>query len=98
MIRKLQYVVHSRPDIALAVGIVAIFSESPKENHMIAVKRILIYLKGTKGYGLYYKKNGKFELKLLTDSDWEGNVDDKKSTSGGAFFLRKTLVSWTRKK
>ena len=60
IIDKLQYVVHSRPDIALAIGIVARFSTNPKENHMMAMKKIMRYLKGTKGYGLYYKKNRKF--------------------------------------
>ena len=30
MIGKLQYVVHTRPDIAIAVGIVARFSAKPK--------------------------------------------------------------------
>ena len=53
MIGKLQYVVHSRPNIALAIRIVAIFSKNPKENHMMVVKRIMRYLKGTKYYGLY---------------------------------------------
>ena len=48
MIGKLQYVVHSRPNIALFVGIVARFSTNPGENHMIDMKRILRYLKGTK--------------------------------------------------
>ena len=52
MIGKLQYVVHSRPDIALAIGIVARFSTNPKENYMMVVKRIMRYLKGTKEYGL----------------------------------------------
>ena len=47
MIGKLQYVVHNRPDIALAIGIVARFFVSPKENHMMIVKRMLRYLKGT---------------------------------------------------
>ena len=32
MMGKIQYVVHTRPDIALAVGMVAIFSANPKEN------------------------------------------------------------------
>ena len=41
MIGKLQYVVHTRPDISLVVGIVARFLVKPKENHMMAVKRIL---------------------------------------------------------
>ena len=62
------------------------------------MKRILRYLKGTKDYGLYYKKNDKFELKVYTYTDWKGNVDDRKSISGGAFFLGKRLVSWTRNK
>ena len=55
-------------------------------------------MKGTKDYGLWYKKNGKFELKAFTDADWAGNVDDRKSTSGGAFFLGKRLITWTSKK
>ena len=97
MIGKLQYFVYRRPNIALAVGIVARFYASPKENHMMVVKRIPRYLKGTKDYGLYYKKNDKFELKVFTDLDWAGNVDDIRSTSGGSFFLGKRLVSWTIK-
>ena len=90
--------VHTRPDIALAVGIVARFSAKPRENHMIAIKRILRYLKGTEDYGLWYKLGGDMDLKVFTDADWVGNIDDRKSTSGGAFFLGKRLVSWTSKK
>ena len=48
----LQYVVHSRPDIALVVGIVTRFSANPKENHMMVVKTIMRYLKGNAKYGL----------------------------------------------
>ena len=87
MIGKLQYVVHNRLDIALVVRIVARFPANPKEIHMMDVKRIMIYLKGTKEYGLYYRKNDRFELQVFTNSNWEVNVGDRKSTSGGAFFL-----------
>ena len=86
MIGKLQYVVHSRHDIALAVGIVARFFANPKENHMMVVKRIMRYLKGTEEYDLYHKKNENFELNAYTDVDWAGSLYDKKSASGGAFF------------
>ena len=44
------------------------------------------------------KKNGKFELRAYTNVDWNGSLDDRKSTSGGAFFLGDRLVSWTSKK
>ena len=97
MIGKLQYVVHTRLYIALVFGIVTRFSAKPKENHMMTVKRILRYLKGTKDYGLWYKLRGNLDLKVFTDVDWAGNINDRKSTSGGAFFLGKRLVSWTSK-
>ena len=64
----------------------------------MVVKRILRYLKGIEDYGLWYKLGGNLDLKVFTDIDWTGNIDDKKSTSGGVFFLGKTLVSWSNKK
>ena len=69
MIGKLQYVVHTRPNIALLVGIVTRFSAKPRENHMIEIKRILRYLKGTEDYGLWYKLGGNMNLKVFTDAD-----------------------------
>ncbi|GLJ25519.1 hypothetical protein SUGI_0488560 [Cryptomeria japonica] len=91
MIGKLQYVVYSRPDIAHAVGIVARFVAYPKETHMTTIKRIFRYLKGTEDYGLVYRKGNVFDLKVYTDADWAGNIDDRKSTSRGAFFLGERL-------
>ena len=44
MIGKLQYVVHRRPSIALSIEIVARFSANSRENHLMAVKRIMRYL------------------------------------------------------
>ena len=60
---------------------------------MTAIKRILRYLKGTGDYGLWYKLGRNMDLKVFTDANWAGNLDDRKSTSGGAFFLSKRLVS-----
>lgn len=70
MIQKLQYVAHIRPNIALVVCIVARFSTNPKEHHMMEIKRIMRYLKGTQDYGLWYNKGGNFEFKFFTDVDW----------------------------
>ena len=69
MIGKLQYVVHSRPNIVLAVRIFVRFSPNPKENHLMAVKRIMRYLKGIEEFGLYFNKNEKFDLRAYTDVD-----------------------------
>ena len=64
----------------------------------MAMKRIMRYLKGIEEFGLYYKKNEKFELRAYTDADQGRNIDDKKRTNGGAIFLGKRLVTWTSKK
>ena len=63
----------------------------------MVVNRIQGYLKGIKDYGLCYKNNDKFELKVYIDVDWAGNVDDKKSKIWGVYFLGKWLISWTIK-
>ena len=93
MIGKLQYVVHSRLDIALSVGIIARFSTNQRENHLMVVKRIMRYLKGADDFDLYYKRSDKFYLNAYTNVNWGGNIDDRKSTSGGALFLGKRLVT-----
>ena len=59
----------------------------------MAIKRILRYLKDTEDYCLWYKFERNMDLKVFIDADWARNLDDRKSTSGGAFFLGKRLVS-----
>ena len=34
------------------------------------------YLKGMQEFGLYNKKNEKFELRAYTDADWAESIDD----------------------
>jgi hypothetical protein len=47
MIGSLLYVTTSRLDVMQAVGQVAQFQAAPKESHVLAMKRIFRYLKGT---------------------------------------------------
>ena len=49
-------------------------------------------------YGLWYPKGKNFTLIDYSDIDWVKCVDDRKSTSVGAFFLGDNLVSWHSKK
>jgi hypothetical protein len=49
-------------------------------------------------FGLWYQKKKYFTLNAYTNAYWDGTVDDRKSTTGGAFFLGKCLVSWLSKK
>eukprot|EP00253_Pinus_taeda_P034766 PITA_34766 len=98
MIGSIIYVTASRPDVMNAVGQVARFQAAPKESHIIVVKRILSYLKGTTEYGLWYPKGNNLIIQAFTDANWAGSVDDRKSTSGATLYLGVCLVSWLSKK
>ena len=39
------------------------------------------------GHGIFYKAKSDLELIGFTDSDWEGDSIDRKSTSGYVFML-----------
>jgi hypothetical protein len=50
----------SRPDIMFSVCTCARFQTSPKEAHLVVVKRILRYFKHTPSIGLWYPKGARF--------------------------------------
>ena len=85
----------TRPDIAFAVSSAAWFCTSPTKEHWTVVKRILRYLNGTRQFGLLYKANtSSDEIAGFSDSDWAGDVGDRRSTSGYVFLLGGAAVSW----
>eukprot|EP00253_Pinus_taeda_P030833 PITA_30833 len=98
MIGSLLYPTGTRPSIMHEVGIVGRFQANPKESHLQAIKRIFIYLQGTQNFSLWYPRDTDLTLHAYTDADWAGSVDDRKSTSGGAFYMGSRLVSWFSKK
>nr|GEV80848.1 uncharacterized mitochondrial protein AtMg00810-like [Tanacetum cinerariifolium] len=74
------------------------YQANPKESHLVAVKRIFRYLKGTLNLGLWYPKGSGFDLKAYSDSYYAGCNLDRKSTSGGCQILGGKLVCWSVKK
>ncbi|GJT97147.1 retrovirus-related pol polyprotein from transposon TNT 1-94 [Tanacetum coccineum] len=81
MIGSLMYLTTSRHDIQFSTCLCAIYYANPKESHLIAVKRIFRYLKGTPSLGLWYPKCSGFDLKGYSDSDHAGCNLDRKITS-----------------
>lgn len=87
LVGRLIYLSHTRPDIAYAVSVVSRFMYEPYENHLGAVHRILRYLKGTPGKGLFFGKNESRKIEAFTDADWAGSASDRRSTTGYFTFI-----------
>ncbi|KAK0591784.1 hypothetical protein LWI29_007955 [Acer saccharum] len=98
MIGSLLYLTASRLDISFSVGVCARYQSDPKEFHLSSVKRIICYVNGTSNYRIWYSFDTNDSIVSFSDVDWAGNCDDRKSTSGGCFFLWNNLVSWFCKK
>ena len=83
----------TRPDICYAVGVVSRYQSDPGEQHWIAVKHILKYLRRTRDYMLVYS-SGSLETIGYTDSDFQADVDSRKSTSGYVYTLNGGAICW----
>ncbi|XP_017188282.1 uncharacterized mitochondrial protein AtMg00810-like [Malus domestica] len=97
VVKALQYLTITRPDLSYVVNQVCQFMHSPKNTHWMAVKRILRYLKATYDHGLLYKL-GNARLTAFSDADYAGNPDTRHSTGGFYVYLDSNLVSWSSKK
>ena len=86
----------TRPDIAQAVGAVSRYMANPGKEHWRAVKRILKYVKGTSNAALCYGGSD-FIVRGYVDSDYAGDIDNSKSTTGYVFTLAGGAVSWVSK-
>ena len=98
MVGSLIYLTASRPDIMFATCLCARFQVDPRESHLIAIKRIFRYLKGTPNLRIWYPRESTFHLIGYSDVDYAGCRIDRKSTTGTCQFLGNKLMSWFSKK
>ncbi|XP_026431824.1 uncharacterized protein LOC113329070 [Papaver somniferum] len=98
LVGSLNYLTIARPDISHAVHIVSQFMTSPRSTHFAVELRILNYIKGTLYQGLHFSSNLDLRLRGYSDSDWAGDVTDRRSTTGYCLFLGNSLISWRSKK
>lgn len=92
IVGSLMYLIATKPDIMYVVSL------SPKEIHLLAAKGIFRYLKGIVNYGLFYKKDKKLDLFGFIDSDYDGDTDNRKSTSAYIFMTGSRAVSCSSRK
>jgi hypothetical protein len=86
----------TRCDIAYTVSILSRFLTNPSPAHIKATKRVLQYLKGTKYLSIVYGSNVNndelIKLHGFFDSDFTGDLHQRKSHSGSVFKLARGVV------
>ena len=98
IIGSLLYLIASGPDIAFNVDICTRFQACLKESHLFVVKRIMKYVNGTLGYGIWFTLDINVDITGYTDANWARSTNDRKSTFGGCFYVGNNLVAWHSKK
>jgi hypothetical protein len=98
LVGKLLYLTTTRPDIAFATQQISQFLSAPTILHYESACRIVRYLKGTPGTGLFFPRQSTLQLIGFVDVDWANCVDTRRSTSGYCFFIGSSLISWRSKK
>jgi len=86
----------TRPDLSQAVSIVCRYMHDSGQGHWEAVKWILRYIKGTIDVGLVFQKDstGKQDYIGYVDSDYAGDLNKCRSTTGHVFTFFQAPVSW----
>ena len=83
----------TRLDLSHAIGILSRYQKNPGEEHRKQIKHVLRYVKGTLDYSLCFNGHN-LQLQGYTDADWQGDLDDRKFTSGYIFTLAGGAISW----
>ena len=78
-------------------GICTRFNAAPHQAHLEAAHHIFRYLKGTLHLAILYWKGERVVPTAFSDSDYQGNLDERRSTSAYAFNISSSLTSWHSK-
>ena len=86
----------TQPNISQAVSMDSRYMHDPRKGHQQAAKWILRYILGTIDLGLKFERDDNVGSHLVgyVDSDFAGDLDKARSTTGYMFTLAKALMSW----
>lgn len=85
----------TRPDISFSVNYLSRFQNCYEEIHFKYAMRILKYLYITRNFNLIYTKKSNFKIiDCFVDSDWAGDTNDRKSTTGYIIRLYENPIYW----
>ena len=82
LVGRLIYLTITRPELSYVVHILAQFMQTPRQDHWDAALRVVRYLKGNPGQGIFLRSNSNLRLFTYCDSDWASCPLTRRSLTG----------------
>lgn len=98
LVGKLNFLTHTRPDLAYTVQYLSQFLQQPMISHYKALMHTLKYVASTAEQGVLLEGSDQLVLQAYSDSDWGACLDTRRSISGYVLMLGKSPISWKSKK
>jgi len=86
------------PDLAHPISVVSQHMANPSLEHWIAIKGIFRHLQGTLQFKLRFKGLPPQDLVGYCDTDWVGDLEDRRSTTRFVFMMGGGAISWNSKR
>lgn len=98
LVGRLIYLGVTRPDLAYSIHVLSQFMQAPREEHWQAALRVVRYLKGSPGQGLFLRADDTLQITGWSDSDWASCPVTRRSVTGYFVQLGSSPISWKTKK
>ncbi|KAM8971977.1 uncharacterized protein RCH25_017582 [Pelodytes ibericus] len=85
-------------DIAASMSLLCRCVSEPRQRDWTSITSVMRYLKQTKDFSLKLSTTSDLSLIGYVDSDWAGDLNIRKSTSGYLFKIGNSPKSWSSKK
>lgn len=98
LVGKLNFLLHTRPDLSFTVQFLSQFNQTPTEDHYQAALHVLKYLKGTIHQGLLFNNEQDYKVEAFCDADWAACPLTRRSVSGYFILFGGNPIAWKSKK
>ncbi|XP_042954716.1 uncharacterized mitochondrial protein AtMg00810-like [Carya illinoinensis] len=92
-----KYTLDILTDSGQLVYILSQFMHAPRDPHMQAAIRVLRYIKGNLGQGIFFSSSSPLHVTSYTNSDWASCPTTRRSTTGFFIQLGTSPISWRTK-